>query len=298
MTFHATGVLAVALAIGFFSWMALARLVRAEFLTLREREFVDAARVAGASSGRIIRHHILPNCVSVIVVNATLTMSAAILVEAALSFLGFGIQYPNVSLGSLISNYQTAMLTNEGYLFIWPGIFIIIIVMSLNFIGDGVRDAYDPRQKRIPKKRELVRKAPKGSVAARGRRSITGGARRCDGGRRVRHRGQAVQPEHDLGLEKQRQSGDDRERDADRDQLPVPSHRSLDMLKAGIIQVPGLAQLLPAAGHRGGGITGRRPGQLSWPDDAAGSRRTAGLREGRAGRDTRSGSPAPGPPTR
>ena len=157
VTFHATGVLSVALALGFFSWMGLARLVRAEFLTLREREFVDAARVAGASSWRIIRHHILPNTVSVIVVNATLTMSSAILIEAALSFLGFGIQYPNVSLGSLISNYQTAMLTNEGYLFIWPGVFIVIIVMTLNFIGDGIRDAYDPRQKRVPKKRELKR---------------------------------------------------------------------------------------------------------------------------------------------
>jgi peptide/nickel transport system permease protein len=82
-------------------------------------------------------------------------MSGGILLEAALSFLGFGITFPDVSLGSLISNYQGAILTGEPYLFIWPGVFIIIIVMCLNFIGDGLRDAYDPRQKRIPNAREL-----------------------------------------------------------------------------------------------------------------------------------------------
>ncbi|MDQ2737735.1 MAG: ABC transporter permease [Actinomycetota bacterium] len=155
VVFNARGVLSVALALGLLSWTQLARLVRAEFLTLREREFVDAARVAGASDARIIFKHILPNTVNVIVVNATLTMSGGILLEAALSFLGFGIQFPDVSLGALISNYQGRILTGEPYLFLWPGVFIVIIAMSLNFIGDGLRDAFDPRQKRIPKARDL-----------------------------------------------------------------------------------------------------------------------------------------------
>ena len=153
--FNAHGVFSVALALGFLSWTQLTRLVRAEFLTLREREFVDAARVAGASSRRIIFKHILPNTVGVIVVNATLTVSGGILTEAALSFLGFGIQFPDVSLGSLISQYQGAIGTGEPYLFIWPGVFIITIVLALNFIGDGLRDAFDPRQKRIPKAGDL-----------------------------------------------------------------------------------------------------------------------------------------------
>jgi len=153
--FGTRGVLAVALALGFLSWTSLARLVRAEFLTLREREFVDAARVAGASNARIMFKHILPNSVGVIVVNVTLTMSGGILAEAALSFLGFGIQFPDVSLGSLISQYQGALQTGEPYLFIWPGVIIVLIVLCLNFIGDGLRDAFDPRQKRIPKARDL-----------------------------------------------------------------------------------------------------------------------------------------------
>ena len=153
--FGTRGVLVVALALGLLSWTSLARLVRAEFLSLREREFVDAARVAGASNARIMFKHILPNSVGVIVVNVTLTMSGGILAEAALSYLGFGINYPDVSLGSLISQYQGAIQTGEPYLFIWPGVMIIIIVLCLNFIGDGLRDAFDPRQKRIPKARDL-----------------------------------------------------------------------------------------------------------------------------------------------
>lgn len=153
----AHGVLVVGIALGLLSWVGLARLVRAEFLTLREREFVDAAKVAGASDRRIIFKHILPNTVGVIVVQMTLVMSAGILIEAALSFLGFGIQYPDVSLGSLISQYQTAMLSGQWWLFIWPGVFIVLIVLALNFIGDGLRDAFDPRQRRIPKAKDLRR---------------------------------------------------------------------------------------------------------------------------------------------
>jgi ABC-type dipeptide/oligopeptide/nickel transport system permease subunit len=131
--------------LGLLSWTGLARLVRGDFLSLREREFVDAARVAGASNGRIIFRHILPNAVGVIIVNTTLLMSAAVLIEAALSFIGFGITYPDVSLGQIISEYREAFRTRP-WLFWWPGLFIVILALCINFIGDGLRDAFDPRQ--------------------------------------------------------------------------------------------------------------------------------------------------------
>lgn len=139
----------IGVVIGVLAWTGLARLVRAEFLALREREFVDAARVAGASDARIIFKHILPNTVGVIVVNSTLLMSAAILIEVSLSFLGFGIQTPDISLGQLINEYQGAFNTRP-WLFWWPGVFIIAIALCINFVGDGLRDAFDPRQKRVP----------------------------------------------------------------------------------------------------------------------------------------------------
>jgi peptide/nickel transport system permease protein len=141
------GVVPLALMLGFFAWMGLARFVRTEFLTLREREFVDAARVAGASNRRIIFKHILPNAMGVIIVSGTLLMSGAILVETALSYLGFGVQSPDVSLGLLISRYQDTF-TVSPWMFWWPGLFIITIALCVNFIGDGLRDAFDPRQKR------------------------------------------------------------------------------------------------------------------------------------------------------
>ncbi|MEO6125027.1 MAG: ABC transporter permease [Ilumatobacteraceae bacterium] len=152
--YKVSGVWSVALILGLLSWTGLARLVRAEFLAYREREFVDAAKVAGASSRRIIFKHILPNTIGTIVVSTTLLMGAGILTEAALSFLGFGIQSPEVSLGSLVSEYQGAFSTRP-WLFVWPGVFIISIVLCLQFIGDGLRDAFDPRQKRIPKRKDL-----------------------------------------------------------------------------------------------------------------------------------------------
>ena len=136
--------------LGLASWTGMARLVRAEFLALREREFVDAARVAGAKDRRIIFRHILPNTVGVIVVNATLLMSAVILLETALSFLGFGITSPDISLGQIISEYNEAFKTRP-WLFWWPGLFIVVIALCINFIGDGLRDAFDPRQKRTPR---------------------------------------------------------------------------------------------------------------------------------------------------
>ncbi|MGL5824104.1 MAG: ABC transporter permease [Nocardioides sp.] len=151
-----SGAFWLAVVLGLVSWTTLARVIRAEFLTLREREFVDAARVAGASNFRIMFKHMIPNAMGVIVVNTTLLMSAAILLEAALSFLGFGVKDPDVSLGTLIGRAQTAATTRP-WSFYWPGFFIIGIALSINLVGDGLRDAFDPRQKAVTSARKLAK---------------------------------------------------------------------------------------------------------------------------------------------
>lgn len=150
--FKGLGVLGLSLVLGLFLWTGLARLLRGEFLTLREREYVDAARVSGASNARIMFRHILPNAVGVVIVSTTLIMAAAILLETGLSYLGFGIRSPDVSLGLIISQNQTAFSTRP-YLFVWPGVFIVIIALTVNFIGDGLRDAFDPRQRKFVARR-------------------------------------------------------------------------------------------------------------------------------------------------
>ncbi|MGO1315460.1 MAG: ABC transporter permease [Cellulomonadaceae bacterium] len=141
------GILFLALALGVVTWTGLARLVRGEVLSLREREFVASARAIGTGSGRIVFRHILPNTIGVIIVSATLMIASAILLETSLSFLGFGVQAPDISLGTLINTYQNAFTTRP-WLFWWPGLFILAIALSVNFIGDGLRDAFDPRQNR------------------------------------------------------------------------------------------------------------------------------------------------------
>ena len=138
----------LAVVIALFTWTGLARIVRGEFLSLREKEFVEAARAAGTPAWRIIRKHILPNTVGVIVVSATLSIAGAVLLETALSFLGFGVQPPDTSLGRLISDYQNSF-GSRSWLFFWPGVFIVLIALTVNFIGDGLRDAFDPRQNKV-----------------------------------------------------------------------------------------------------------------------------------------------------
>jgi ABC-type dipeptide/oligopeptide/nickel transport system permease subunit len=150
------GAIFLAVFLGLFVWTGLARLVRGDFLSLREREFVDAARVAGASTRRIIFKHILPNSIGVIVVAVTLLLSSAILLETALSYLGFGVVPPDVSLGLLINEYQDSFTTRP-WLFWYPGFFIVSIALSVNFIGDGLRDAFDPRQRRRITRRDRMR---------------------------------------------------------------------------------------------------------------------------------------------
>lgn len=135
----------VAFILAFLFWTGLARIVRGEFLSLREKEFVESALVLGASDFRIIFRHMFPNAMGPIIVNATLTVAAAILVEAALSFLGFGIQPPFPALGKLISDGQDA-LTTQWWLAVFPGLTIVTIALCINFIGDGLRDALDPKQ--------------------------------------------------------------------------------------------------------------------------------------------------------
>ncbi len=141
------GIWGMSFTLSILVWTGLARLVRGEVLSLREREFVTAAEAIGTGSVRIILKHILPNAIGTIIVSATLTIAVAILLETALSFLGYGISPPDSSLGQLISTYQTAFLTRP-WLFWWPGLTILAIAFSVNFLGDGLRDAFDPRQNR------------------------------------------------------------------------------------------------------------------------------------------------------
>lgn len=140
--------LVIALIIGVLAWTYLARLIRADFLSLRERDFVEAARAIGARDRRIIIRHMLPNAIGPIVVNGTLTVANAIILESTLSFLGLGIQPPDVSLGYLIANGEE-YATSQWWLFAFPAIFIVVLVLSVNFIGDGLREAFDPRKVRV-----------------------------------------------------------------------------------------------------------------------------------------------------
>lgn len=128
-------------------WTTIARVVRGNVLSLREREFVDAARASGAGDLRIMFRHILPNTVSPIIVNATLVIALAILLESALSFLGFGIELPFPALGKMIDDGRRYMM--DDWWLVWvPGMTIVIVSLCVNFVGDGLRDALDPTQRR------------------------------------------------------------------------------------------------------------------------------------------------------
>jgi peptide/nickel transport system permease protein len=134
--------------LGLLEWMAVARLVRGSFLALREKEFVEAAHAMGASDWRIITQHLLPNSIAPIVVNTTLVVGAAIIVESVLSFLGFGIQPPTPSWGNMLSGARSTMVVSP-WLMWAPGVAIVLTVLSVNFLGDGLRDALDPTQVRV-----------------------------------------------------------------------------------------------------------------------------------------------------
>lgn len=125
------------------SWMWPARLVRGLFLVLREKEFVSASKALGGSSFRLIVRHILPNCAGPILVSGTLQMASAIITESGLSYLGFGVQPPTPTWGSILSTAQNQIFTAP-WLGFFPGMMIFITVMAVNYIGDGLRDAFDP----------------------------------------------------------------------------------------------------------------------------------------------------------
>jgi peptide/nickel transport system permease protein len=130
--------------IGVTSWMDVARLVRAEFLTLKERDFVDAARAVGVSNRRLIFRHILPNALSPVLVSATFGVAGAILVESGLSFLGLGVQPPDPSWGNILTSGKDNIEV-AWWLSVYPGLAILITVLSYNLVGEGLRDALDPR---------------------------------------------------------------------------------------------------------------------------------------------------------
>ncbi|MDT7652857.1 MAG: glutathione transport system permease protein [Pseudonocardiales bacterium] len=138
----------IAMVIAGLTWAYVSRVARSVVLSLREKEFVEAARALGATDTRIILRHLVPNSLGSIIVNATLLVATAILTETALSYLGFGVQNPDTSLGLLVSEAQTA-LTTRPWLFYFPGLFIILIALTINFIGDGLRDALDPQQRKV-----------------------------------------------------------------------------------------------------------------------------------------------------
>ncbi|MCA1744038.1 MAG: ABC transporter permease, partial [Desulfovibrionales bacterium] len=136
----------IMIVIGLTSWMGVARLVRAETLTLREREFVQAARLCGAGTRRILFVHILPNALPPVLVSATLGIAAAILTESALSFLGLGVQPPTPSWGNILMEGKDVMGIAP-WLSIFPGMSILITVLGYNLLGESIRDLLDPRLK-------------------------------------------------------------------------------------------------------------------------------------------------------
>lgn len=147
-TFTSRGILQIAFVVGVIGWMTVARLVRGEFLTLRTREYTEAARAVGASDSSIIFRELLPNAIGPLIVAATLSIPSAILLESTLSYLGFGIQPPTASWGSMLDRaYQEMRDSGAWWIGVFPGLMIAITVLSFNFLGDGLRDALDPRSR-------------------------------------------------------------------------------------------------------------------------------------------------------
>jgi peptide/nickel transport system permease protein len=136
----------ILLILGLFDWPVLARIVRGEFISLRGRDYIEAARASGCSHWRIVWKHILPNAMAPIIVTGTLIVAIHLTSEAAISFLGLGIQPPTPSWGNLLTNAQNYVISAP-FLAIFPGLLILITVLAVNLLGDGLRDALDPRQR-------------------------------------------------------------------------------------------------------------------------------------------------------
>jgi len=140
--------LTVILILSFLFWQPIARVVRGLFLSLKEKEYVEAARASGASSLRVMVRHMLPNIVGPILVNATLVVGTAIVTESTLSFLSFGIRPPDVSWGTMLFDAKTAVGNSNAYLIYFPGLALLLTVLAVNFLGDGLRDAFDPQSQK------------------------------------------------------------------------------------------------------------------------------------------------------
>ena len=138
------GVVTLVLVFAIFGWFYPARIIRAVVLSLREKEFIEAARMVGASDVRIIRSHVLPHLIAPIIVFSTLAVASVILGEAGLSFLGIGIKLPTPSWGNLLADAPT-FYTAQPWLMVWPGLAVLLTTLSFNLLGDGLRDAFDPR---------------------------------------------------------------------------------------------------------------------------------------------------------
>jgi len=138
-------IFSIVLVIAILSWMSVARLVRASFLSIREREFVLAAEGLGVPNRRIMFRHMLPNAISPIIVAATFRVATSVITESGLSYLGFGVQPPTPTWGNMLKNAQNLM-TRAPWTAIFPGLMIFVSVVAVNFIGDGMRDALDPRK--------------------------------------------------------------------------------------------------------------------------------------------------------
>jgi len=145
---YSGSVVVIILIIGLTSWPYLARIVRAEFLSIKEREFILAARATGTRTREIIFRHILPNCIAPIVVSATLGVASAITLEAYISFLGLGVRPPTATWGNMLEGAYN-YLESAYWLWLFPGLLIVLIVLSINFLGDGLRDALDPRSRTV-----------------------------------------------------------------------------------------------------------------------------------------------------
>ena len=135
----------IVLVLSALGWTTIARVVRSQVLTLRNKEFIEAARVIGASGPRVVIRHVLPNLTGVIVVNVSLAVASAIITESTISFLGFGVQPPQSSWGNMLSQAAGLIGTPQAYLLYVPGLAILLTVLAVNFVGDGLRDAFDPQ---------------------------------------------------------------------------------------------------------------------------------------------------------
>jgi ABC-type dipeptide/oligopeptide/nickel transport system permease subunit len=143
----AGGVFTTAIVIALLSWVPITRIVRGQILQLKQMEYVQAAKAAGAGSGRIMLRHLLPNVLGAVFVQTTLVVGTAIVLEATLSFLGNGVQPPNTSLGNLIQDGKGSIYDSPSKV-LWPGGIVVMIVLCINFLGDGLRDAFDPTSRK------------------------------------------------------------------------------------------------------------------------------------------------------